>query len=207
MKIETVRRYKGSTFSVGLEDGRTIYLNADTITDFEIVQGMEVSREELKEIIYSSNFRRSYQYALYCLDYRDYSAKEMYEKLLDKYKSERLCRAVVEKLKESSIIDDERYAERLARRFAEVKKYGYRRSLREIMQKGIDEFTAEDALEPYIGLSEENLQYLIKSRYSRYLEDETDRKSIERAKRGLVTLGYTFDEINTAIKKYFNNIK
>lgn len=204
MKIISVRIYKGTTFEVEIDNDKKIYLHADIISDFGVREGMELDRPELRKIIYASNFRRAYQYALYCLDYRDYSAKEMQEKLIKTYKNENLCKAVVNKLEECGIISDERYAERLARRFVEGKKYGLKRAKREIMLKGIGEYTAEDALQIYNERFSENLEYLISTKYARLLTDREDRKSTEKVKNSLVRYGYSFEEINNAVKLYFD---
>ena len=205
MKITSVTRYKGSTYEAELDDGRKLYLHADIITDFGICAGMETDRETLRKIIYASNFRRAYQRALYLLDYRDYTYSEMYKKLVDNYKSETLCTAVMKRLTEHGFIDDERYAERMARKLVEVKHFGYRRSKRELMQKGISEFIAEDALSPYSAAFEENLMELLRTKHSRYLTDREDKRSIEKVKSALVRYGYDFTEINRAVKEYFEN--
>ena len=205
MKILSVKRYKGSTFEAELDDGRKLYLHADIITDFGIRSGMETDRDTLRKIIYASNFRRAYQRALYLLDYRDYTYSEMYKKLVDNYKSEALCTAVMKRLTEHGFIDDERYAERMARKLVEVKHFGYRRSKRELMQKGISEFIAEDALSPYSAAFEDNLMELLKTKHSRYLTDREDKRSIEKVKSALVRYGYDFTEINRAVKEYFEN--
>ena len=205
MKITSVMRYKGSTYEAEHDDGRKLYLHADIITDFGIHAGMETDRDTLRKIIYASNFRRAYQRALYLLDYRDYTYSEMYKKLIENYKSEPLCTAVMKRLTEHGFIDDVRYAERMARKLVEVKKYGYRRSKREIMQKGIDQFTAEDALTPYSEAYHDNIMELLRTKHSRYLIDREDRKSIEKVKSALVRYGYDFTEINRAVKEYFEN--
>lgn len=205
MKIASVTRYKGSTYEAELDDGRKLYLHADIITDYGIHAGMETDRDELRKIIYASNFRRAYQRALYLLDYRDYTYSEMFKKLMENYKSEPLCKAVMKRLTEHGFIDDVRYAERMARKLVEVKKYGYRRSKREIMQKGIDQYTAEDALTPYSEAFYENILELLRTKHSRYLTDREDRKSIEKVKSALVRYGYDFTEINRAVKEYFEN--
>ena len=205
MKIDSVARYKGSTYEVELDDGRKLYLHADIITDFGIHAGMETDRETLKKIIYASNFRRAYQRALYLLDYKDYTYSEMFKKLIENYKSEALCNAVMKRLTEHKFIDDERYAEKMARKLVEIKHFGYRRSKRELMQKGINEFIADDALEPYSAAFEENLMELLKTKHSRYLTDQNDRRSIEKVKSALVRYGYDFTEINRAVKEYFEN--
>ncbi|WP_294751328.1 RecX family transcriptional regulator [uncultured Ruminococcus sp.] len=203
MKIISVTRYKGSTYEAELDDGRKLYLHADIITDFGIRAGMETDRDTLRKIVYASNFRRAYQRALYLLDYRDYTYSEMFGKLVENYKSEPLCTAVMKRLTEHGFIDDVRYAERMARKLVEIKRFGYRRCRRELMQKGISQFIAEDALAQYGEAFEENLAELLKTKHSRYLTDREDRKSIEKVKSALVRYGYDFTEINRAVKEYF----
>ena len=205
MKVTNVSRYKGTTYEVEIDESRKLYLHIDIITDFSVRTGMELERDQLRKIVYASNFRRAYQRALFLLDYRDYSAKEMTEKLIKTYKSETLCSAVLKKLKENGFIDDERYAERMARKLVETRKFGYRRAKREIMLKGIDQFTAEDALAVYDDRFSENLMELLKTKHSRYLTDSSDRKSIEKVKNALVRYGYDFSDINRAVKEYFEN--
>ena len=205
MKVTALQKYKGSTYEVELDYERKIYLHIDIIVDFSVKTGMELDRAKLREIIYASNFRRAYQYALYRLDYRDYSAKEMTDKLVQTYKNEALCLAVVEKLKKVGIINDARYAEKLARKLVEVKKYGYIRAKRELKLKGIIELIAVDVLEKYSESFGENLMSLLETKHARYLTDKSDRKSVEKVKAALVRYGYGFDEINRSIKEYFEN--
>ena len=164
---------------------------------------MEIDRDTLRRVIYASNFRRAYQYALYRLDYRDYSAEEMYQKLLETYKSEKLCLAVIEKLARAGLIDDKRFAGNLARKLVEVKRYGFYRAKREITMKGIDQQTAETALAQYSDTFQENLRELLATRYSSGLSDSSDRKAIEKVKNALVRYGYSFTEVNSAVKEYF----
>jgi len=205
MKITSLKKYKGQTYEAELDYERKIYLHADIIVDFGLREDDELDRNKLREIIWASNFRRAYQRALYLLDYRDYSRAEMYKKLLSNYKSERLCTAVADKLEKNGIIDDERYAEKLAVRYVSVRKFGYRRAKREMMMKGIDQFTADDALEPYSQEFGENLMTLLETKHARNLTDRSDRKAVERVKASLARYGYGFDEINRCIKEYFEN--
>ena len=162
---------------------------------------METDRDTLKKIVYASNFRRAYQRALYLLDYRDYTYSEMFKKLVENYKSEALCTAVMKRLTEHGFINDERYAERMARKLVEIRHFGYRRCKREIMLKGVDRFIAEDALTPYSETFGENLMELLRTKHSRYLTDIEDRKSIEKVKSALVRYGYDYSDINKAFKQ------
>lgn len=205
MKITNLSQYKGTTYEVELDESRKIYLHADIIADFALYRDMELDRTELRKIIYASNFRRAFQYALHLLDYRDYSYKEMFGKLEKTYKNEKLCFAVMKKLTTVGVINDIRYAERLARKYVESKRFGLRRAKQEMLTKGISSETADNALIEYEDSSEENLEYLLERKYARFLTDRTDRKSIEKVKSALVRYGYSFTDINCAISEYFES--
>ena len=72
-----------------------------------------------------------------------------------------------------------------------------------MMQKGLTEETVETALEQYNEAFGENLSELLREKYSRYLADITDKKSVEKVKNSLVRYGYSYDEINRGIAEYF----
>ena len=103
------------------------------------------------------------------------------------------------------MIDDRRYAEKIARKLVESRKYGYRRAKRELLMKGLSENVAEEALEQYRDKFGENLAELLRTKHYRLLADSSDRKSIEKVKSALVRYGYGFDEINHAVRDYFEN--
>lgn len=205
MRIESISKYKGAVYETELDDGRKLYLHADIMADFGLCSGMELDRAQLRKIVYASNFRRAFEYALYRLDYRDYSYREMFTKLVQTYKNEALCYDVMKKLTRLGVINDVRYAEKLARRYVEVKRYGIYRARREMMLKGIDGDTADGALEIYQASAQENIGWLLERKYSRLLTDSSDRKSIEKVRSALVRSGYGFDDVKRALREYFES--
>lgn len=205
MEITSLRPYKGTTYEAELDNGKKLYLHIDVIVDFGLKAGMQIERSRLREIVYASNFRRAYQYSLYCLDRRDYSAEDIFQKLMDTYKNEELCLNVVRKLARADLINDVRYAEKLAAKLVETKKFGYYRALREMTAKGLEKDTAIEALEKYSDIYSENLAELIEKKYSRSLTDSGDRRSVEKVKNALVRYGYGFDEVNRAVREYFGS--
>lgn len=207
MKITSLGKYKGTTYEAELDGERRIYLHIDIIVDFGLKTGMELDRTELRRIIYASNFRRAYQRALYLLDIRDYSRKEMLEKLVKTYKNERLCNDVMDKLTDLGFIDDARYAEKLAVKYVEVRRFGRRKAFSEMLRRGLSKENIEDALYPFEELYAENIAALIEKKYERYLTDRDDRKSVEKVKNSLVRLGYSFSEVNEAVRFYFDELE
>lgn len=207
MEITSIKKYKGTSYEVTLDEERKIYLHIDIIHDSGLCVGEEVDEEQLSQIISNSNRRKAYQYSLYLLDYRDYSYREMFSKLEKVYKDEDLCFEIMRKLVRNNMINDKRYAESLARKYVEVKKFGIYRAKREMYAKGIVGDTADKALEPYADCIQENIQELLERKYYRYLDDPDDRKNIEKVKNSLVRMGYGFDDINYAVREYLENIE
>ncbi len=203
MIITELKKYKGTTYEAELDHERKIYLHIDIIVDFGLKKGVEIDRQQLKRIIRASNLRRAYQYALYCLDYRDYSAEELFEKLIKTYKNESLCLEVIKKLAKAGLINDRRYGEKLARRLVELKKYGYYRARREMTAKGIDSGLADELLGVYQEQFYGNLLKLTETKFGRRLADGADKAEVEKVKAALARYGYGFDDINRAIKEYF----
>jgi len=205
MKIVSVKKYKGSSYEVILDDERQLYLHIDIITEYRVQNDADFSEDELEKIIYASNKRRAFQYALYLLDYRDYSYREMYTKLEKTYKNEDMCFEVMDKLVSIGCINDKRYAAMLAKKYVEIKKFGIYRAKNEMKLKGIRSEMAEASLEKYYGQMRENIALLLEKKYSRYLIDENDRKAVDKVKNSLVRYGYSYDDINFVIRQYFTD--
>ena len=80
---------------------------------------MDVPLPALEQIIFANDYRKARERALYLLEYRDHSFKELYDKLEKNYSNE-VCEAVMQKMVELGLINDEEYAEKYARQLFEV---------------------------------------------------------------------------------------
>ncbi len=207
MIISDISKYKGSVYEIELDEEKKIYLHADIVADHALRKGSQISSDELEDILKASDLRRAYQFALYRLDYRAYSRKEMFGKLMKTYNDEELCTSVVDKLEKLGMINDEQYAAQLARTLVKGRKHGRRRAEYEMHMKGLDRDIIEDALEEYCDVFEENLMELIYNKYADRLSDPHDRREIEKAKASLARLGYNFGEINHCIRQYFDDLE
>ena len=147
MIINSVTKYKGATYEV-VADGNKIYLHRDIVADFGLRAGAEISTEKYGEMLLASDRRRATERALYLLDYRDYSYVELFRKLRENY-DEDICYYAVDKLVSLGMINDRRYAENLARKYIEVKKFGAYRASREMYQKGLDRELVDDVISAY----------------------------------------------------------
>ncbi len=206
LEITSIEKYKGSSYEVELDGDRKVFLHAEIIAAYGLVHGLQIDSEKLEEIIFSSNKRRAFQYALYLIDLRDYSYKEMYSKLMRKYdRNDELCTQVVDKLVSTGAINDKRYAAMLAKHYVETKKFGIFRAKNEMRLKGITGSIAEDALEPYVCQLEENAESIISKKYERFLSDQNDKKAVAKVKNALIRYGYSYEQVNKAVKNYFED--
>lgn len=196
MIILSVEKYKGAVYEISLDDGRKLFLHQDITADFGIRKGVEITEELLCEIAAASERRRARERALYLLDYRDYSYRELFEKLSVNY-DEDTCFFTVNRLAELGLIDDRRYAGNLARKYIEVKKYGLYRAENEMCRRGLDRELVREIISSYEEGTVERICELIKKKYSGSLDD-IDK--VRKMKNALVRQGYSFDDINQAVR-------
>lgn len=153
--------------------------------------------QELAEFLLSVGSRFAFLSGLRLLSYSDHSKKDMISRLLQKGHKKEYAIPAVERLEELGYVDDERYAENLARKLSEHKGMSARGIRNEMILKGIPREIAEKIcegldFEPILRIIE-----LLKTKYSRYLSDEKGRKKTVAA---LQRLGYGWSDINSAFR-------
>lgn len=205
MIVTDVSLFKGSMMCVELSGGglaqeMKIYIHSEIIRKYNVAKGMELSEEEADRLIYENDLRRARERALYLMESRDHSYRELFDKLEKNY-SEDICFEVCNRLAEIGVINDRRYAEKLCRQLFEVKKLGRYRVRQEMRLKGLGSEIIEEAMENFSEEDEpfERLEELVEQKYERYL---TDRKGVEKVKNALARKGYSFGEIKEVLDLY-----
>lgn len=205
MIVTDVSLFKGSMMCVELSGGglaqeMKIYIHSEIIRKYNVAKGMELSEEEADRLIYENDLRRARERALYLMESRDHSYRELFDKLEKNY-SEDICFEVCNRLAEIGVINDRRYAEKLCRQLFEVKKLGRYRVKQEMRLKGLGSEIIEEAMENFSEEDEpfERLEKLVEQKYERYL---TDRKGVEKVKNALARKGYSFGEIKEVLDLY-----
>ena len=205
MIVTDVSPFKGSMMCVELSGGglaqeMKIYIHSEIIRKYNIAKGMELSEEEADRLIYENDLRRARERALYLMESRDHSYRELFDKLEKNY-SEDICFGVCNRLAEIGVINDRRYAEKLCRQLFEVKKLGRYRVRQEMRLKGLGSEIIEEAMENFSEEDEpfERLEKLVEQKYERYL---TDRKGVEKVRNALARKGYSFGEIKEVLDLY-----
>lgn len=205
MIVTDVSPFKGSMMCVelsgsGLAQEMKIYIHSEIIRKYNVAKGMELLEEEADRLIYENDLRRARERALYLMESRDHSYRELFDKLEKNY-SEDICFEVCNRLAEIGVINDRRYAEKLCRQLFEVKKLGRYRVKQEMRLRGLGAEIIEEAMENFSEEDEpfERLEKLVEQKYERYL---TDRKGVEKVKNALARKGYSFGEIKEVLDLY-----
>lgn len=110
--------------------------------------GDEIDPERWLDQVAAVQFRDAYEAALTSLDFCARSARELSNALRRKGYVAPAIEATVEKLKEAGLIDDARYAQRMAE-VQSSKPVGLYAFKRKLMAKGISEADAEEALSQF----------------------------------------------------------
>lgn len=161
--------------------------------------GDMLTDEKLHELLLASDERRAREKALYLLEHRNHSKKELTEKIARTAASREAAQAATDRMEELGLLNDEAYARDLARELVVRKRYGALRVRQELRQKGIDNELIDELLEQY-GSEEtalENIQAVLEKKYAGWEDDEKVRR---RAFAALQRLGYSYDLIRRAMR-------
>lgn len=181
-----------------LDGEAAVKLDAQVFLQSGLKPGDQVSDQELFELIQASDARRAQEKALYLLEYRNYSKRELTEKIARTAASREAAQAAAGRMEELGLIDDRRFGEDYAREMFSRKGYGARRAAQELRRKGLDQELVQELVEKYGSpeQSGENIRRVLEKKYPGWREDEKVRR---RAFAALQRLGYSYQEVREAM--------
>ena len=180
MKIIEVSRRRRQLYLLTFEGGDPIEVDVRTFDESPYKEGCDITEEQLNTLLATSQYNRARERALYLLGLRDYACKELEQKLYTEAPPETAA-AVVERLRRVGLLDDRRYAARLARSLSEGKHYPRRRIEQELRRRGIDPLTAQSAAEEVDGEDYEQALALLQKKYYNKLNDPDSRRRVTAA--------------------------
>lgn len=196
MIITEARRRRQSLYLLVLdgEEGPTVDAGAFDESPYRV--GGAITPEELEALLADSAYRRAHSRALYLLGLRDYGCRELERKLALTAPPETAA-AVVARLREVGLLDDETYARRAARGMSEYKGWPRRRVLQELQRRGVARETAAAAVEELDGSDFQQALALIRKKYYNKLSDRQERQRVMAA---LARRGFSYGAIRQAME-------
>lgn len=198
MIITEIRRQKGHLVGLYCHDELIMSIDSEMAAEINLQPMREYPVDYLRELLEQSELRRAKSKALYLLEFRDYSTRDLEQKLKKDFSSE-ICREAVEFMIEIGAIDDTRYAETLVRHLVQFKRYGRHRIRQELSLKGIDHDIIDEVLDEAEFDEQEMILELLDKKFSR---DLCDQKGINRTIASLTRYGYSYGDIKSALREY-----
>ena len=208
MKL-TAKAGKGEKIHLSLDGEYIATVNADYWFTCGIKSGSEVTPQQLEELLAESARRKMMNKALDLLSMRDYSRRELSDKLVTKAweKKEQKdmdlgslkqqASDICDRLEELGLLNEERFArsyvDELIRR-KHLSKSGLKTAL---IQKGVQRDIIETVLEEVEVDPVEQVRELLATKFKN--RDLSDEKQKTRTVNALLRLGYRYNEINAAM--------
>ena len=195
MLITAIEKRRKMLSALFLDGEFAVNIDTETLLQFRYKIGMDITDEQLHELILASDARRANEKALYFLEHRSHSKKELIEKI-QRTTSKEAARSAADRMEELGLVNDEEFAKRYAAELFNRKGFSSRRAQYELLQKGIDKEIIAQVVEELEPNPAEKIKEIIEKKYLRCLQDE---KGYRRAVNGLQRLGYRYEDIRQAI--------
>ena len=162
--------------------------------------GAELDLERYLDQVAAVQFADGYEAALTSLDFCARSAREIANALKRKGYVEPCVNAVVDRLRENGLIDDARYAQRMAEVQANkpVGLYAFKRKLK---AKGISDDDAEEALSAFDDGQQQAAALEAARRLWRKYEGLPPREARAKLSQALARRGFSWDAIESAVEE------
>lgn len=198
MILTNIQKRRGFLQAIYIDNEYVIDIDREVLITSHFKIGSEISDDELYKLITSSNNKRAKERAFYYLSHRDYSRKELIEKLKKVFGNSAALFAV-NRIEELGLINDESFARKYAHDLIFLKRHSPQRVERELLQKGIDKDTAIKVMEELDPNVNEQIRLLIERKYAKYLLDEKGKR---KAVQALQRLGYRWDDIRPVLNEF-----
>lgn len=196
MEISEIKRDKNHCVRVSFLEGESVLLDSAFAAQECLHTGDHLTEEKLKELVNESDYVRAKSRALWFLDRADHSEKALFEKIIKGGISENAAARAIARLKELDMLDDRRYAERLAERMNEnniSKREAYMKlSLKGVPRDIINEVLAETEFD-----EAQQIRALIDKKYARRLQNGEETQKVYAA---LVRKGFSYGAVREALK-------
>lgn len=195
MLITAIEKRRKMLSALFLDGEFAVNIDTETLLQFRYKIGMDITDEQLHELILASDARRANEKALYLLEHRSHSKKELIEKI-QRTTSKEAARSAADRMEELGLVNDGEFAKRYAAELFNRKGFSSRRAQYELLQKGIDKEIIAQVIEELEPNPVEKIKEIIEKKYLRCLQDE---KGFRRTVNGLQRLGYRYEDIRQAI--------
>lgn len=197
MKINKIASQpdRAGRLSLRFEDGTTMRLFRQTIEDFCLYAGKELSDEEMKNLTESAGAMSAKMRAVRILSASGVSKKDLEHRLIQKGEKAEHAKNAVAWMEELDLVDDRKTALHVVERCIS-KGYGLARAKQALYEKRIPKEYWEEALRDYPDQIEHIVAFL-----QAKLPDAGDKKQLKKVIDALMRKGHSYGAIRKALDK------
>ena len=197
MKIESLKTEpdRAGRYWITLDGGKKMALYRQTVEDFGLYSGKELSDEEFGQLEAASGAMSAKMRAVRIVAASAVSKKDLQQRLVQKGEDPSQAAEAVAWMEEMHRVDDEETARQIVSRCA-AKGYGLSSAKQALYEKKIPKCYWDAALAEYPDQTEHMLRFL-RSR----LEDTSDQKEVKKAIDALLRRGHSYAEIRSALQQ------
>ena len=177
------------------EDGSIMRLYRQTVEDFYLYAGKELTDEEMSVLRKAAGEMSAKMRAVRIVSASSVSKRDLEYRLIQKGEDPKQAKQAVAWMSDLNLLDDAKTAEQIVDRCIR-KGYGLSRAKQALYEKRIPKEFWEDALADYPDQTEKIVEFL-RSR----LDDEADERDVRRATDALIRRGHSYQEIRKAMQK------
>lgn len=186
---------RAGKYRVQLSDGSVLKLYSQTIADFGLYAGMEMTEEELDALKAAAGQMSAKMRAVRIVAASGVSKRDLEQRLIHKGESVKDAREAVEWMAELDLIDDRKTAEHIISNCIH-KGYGISRAKQALYEKRIPKEIWPDVLAEYPDQTDKILMFL----RSKLPENPTER-DVRRAVEALLRRGHNYGQIKRALEQ------
>lgn len=198
MTVTAIKKTRDGSLCIYCDGEPFCTLCEAVFLESEIELGCEIGEERLCELMRDSDYKKARNRALGYVAKRELCRRQLIRKLKESGFDEELALLAADELEELGFIDDSRFAAMSAEDMFRYKKYGLRRVVYELTQKGVERDIAQQAAEECCPDADEALDELLSGRLGSDLETEG---GLRRCRNTLERYGYESSQISAAIRR------
>ena len=197
MRIDTVASQpdRAGRHTVRFEDGSIMRLYRQTVEDFGLYSGKELTEDDMKTLRKAAGEMSAKMRAVRIVSASSVSKRDLEYRLIQKGEDPTQAKQAVAWMSDLNLLDDAKTAEQIVDRCVR-KGYGLSRAKQALYEKRIPKEFWDDALADYPDQTERIVDFL-RSR----LDENADERDVRRATDALLRRGHSYQEIRRAMQK------
>lgn len=186
---------RAGRYWVTFEDGTRMGLYRQTVEDFALYTGKELSERELEQLKTAAGKMSAKMRAVRIVSASSVSKKDLESRLVRKGEDPEQAREAVAWMEDLHLVDDRNTAEQVVHSCIS-KGYGLQRAKQALYEKRIPKSYWEEALADYPDQTEK-IEAFLRSR----LDEDSDQKQIKKAIDALLRRGHSYGMIRLVLNE------